>query len=140
MGRKSKKERNCSHQASLSMEFSRQEYWSGLSCSPPGDLPNPGIESRSPALQSDSIPSELPGKPKNTGVGNISLLQRNFQTQELNWGLLLCKRVLNKLSYVVNPCNSYSLLWKVIGREPYLWEQNRSIPRNVTKNKLARPL
>ena len=51
------------HQALLSMGFSRQEYWSGLSCPPPGDLPNPGIEPRSPALQVDSLPSEPPGKP-----------------------------------------------------------------------------
>ena len=41
-------------QAPLSMGFSRQEYWSGLPCSPPGDLPNPGIEPRSPTLQADS--------------------------------------------------------------------------------------
>ena len=51
------------HQASLSMGFSRQEYWSGLPFPPPGDLPNPGIEPRSPALQADSLPSEPPGKP-----------------------------------------------------------------------------
>ena len=43
--------------------FSRQEYWSGLPCPPPGDLPNPGIEPGSPALQVDSLPAELPGKP-----------------------------------------------------------------------------
>ena len=42
---------------------SRREYWSGLSCPPPGDLPNPGIEPRSPALQVDYSPSESPGKP-----------------------------------------------------------------------------
>ena len=41
-------------------EFSRQEHWSGLPCSPPGDPPNPGIEPRSPTLQADSLPSELP--------------------------------------------------------------------------------
>ena len=41
--------------------FSRQEYWSGLPCPPPGDLPNPGIESRSPELQVDSLPTEAPG-------------------------------------------------------------------------------
>ena len=46
-----------------SMEFSRQEYWSGLPFPSPGDLPNPGIEPRSPALQADSLPSEPPGKP-----------------------------------------------------------------------------
>ena len=42
-------------QAPLSMGFSRQEYWSGLPCPPPGDLPNPGIEPRSPTLQADSV-------------------------------------------------------------------------------------
>ena len=41
----------------------RQEYWSGLPCSPPENLPNPGIEPRSPALQADSLPFEPPGKP-----------------------------------------------------------------------------
>ena len=47
----------------LSTEFSRQEYWSGLPLPSPGDLHNPGIESGSPALQADSLPSELPRKP-----------------------------------------------------------------------------
>ena len=51
------------HQMPLSIEFFRQEYWSGLPCPPPGDLPNPEIEPRSPALQVDSIPSEPRGKP-----------------------------------------------------------------------------
>ena len=51
------------HQALLSMGFSRQEYWSGLSFPPPGDLPDPGIEPRCPALQADSLLSEPPGKP-----------------------------------------------------------------------------
>ena len=49
-------------QAPLSMGFSRQEYWSGLPCPPPGDLPNPGIKPRSPALHSDSLPPKPPGK------------------------------------------------------------------------------
>ena len=47
----------------LSMEFSRQEYWSGLPFPFSGDLPDPKIEPRSPALQADSLPSALPGKP-----------------------------------------------------------------------------
>ena len=47
----------------LSMEFSRQEYWSGLPFPSPGDLPGPGIKSGSPALQADSLTPELPGKP-----------------------------------------------------------------------------
>ena len=46
------------HQAHLSMEFSRQEYWTGLPGDSPGDLPHPGIEPSSPALQVDSLPSE----------------------------------------------------------------------------------
>ena len=51
------------YQAPLSMGFSRQEYWSGLPFPSPGDLPNPGIEPRPPALQADALPSEPPGKP-----------------------------------------------------------------------------
>ena len=45
-----------------SMEFSRQEHWSGQPFPSPGDLPNPGIKPRSPALQADSLPTEPPGK------------------------------------------------------------------------------
>ena len=51
------------HQAPPSMEFSRQEYWSGLPFPSPGDLLNPGIEPGSLTLQADSVPSEPPGKP-----------------------------------------------------------------------------
>ena len=51
------------HQAPLSMGFSRQEYWSGLPLPSPGDLPPPGIEPESPALQADALLSEPPGKP-----------------------------------------------------------------------------
>ena len=46
------------YQAPQSMEFSRQEYWSGSPFPSPGDLPNPGIETRSPAIQADTLPSE----------------------------------------------------------------------------------
>ena len=69
----------------------------------PGDLPNPGIKSTSPALQADSLPSEPPGKPKNTGVGNLCLLQRNVPTQELNRGLLQWRQILYHLSYQGSP-------------------------------------
>ena len=51
------------YQAPPSMGFSRQEYQNGLPFPSPGDLPDPGIESRSPALQADALPSEPPGKP-----------------------------------------------------------------------------
>ena len=70
------------------MEFSRPEYWNGQLVPSPGDLPNPGIKPRSSALQVDSLPAEPQGKPKNTGVGSLSLLQQIFLTQELNQGLL----------------------------------------------------
>ena len=51
------------HQAPLSVEFTRQEYWSGLSFSSPGDLPDSGVELRSQALQADSLPSKPPVMP-----------------------------------------------------------------------------
>ena len=82
-----------------SMEFSRPEYWSGQPFPSPGDLPNPGIEPRSPTLQSDSLPAEPQGKPKNTGLGSLSLLQQIFPSQELNRSLPHCRRILYQLSY-----------------------------------------
>ena len=76
-----------------------QEHWSGQSIPSSVDLPNPGIKPESPALQMDSLPAELPGKPKNTGVGSLSLLQGIFSTQELKRGLLHCRLILYQLSY-----------------------------------------
>ena len=81
------------------MEFSRQKYWSGYPFPSLGDLPNPGIKPRSPKLQADSLPAEPQRKPKNTGVGSLSLLQGIFLIQEYNLGLLHCRRILNQLSY-----------------------------------------
>ena len=69
------------------MEFSRPEY------------PNPGIKPRSPALQEDSLPVEPQRRPKNTGVGSLSLLQQIFLTQESNHGLLHCRWILYQLSF-----------------------------------------
>ena len=54
-------------------------------------------------MQVDSLPAEPPGKPKNTGVGSLSLLQRIFPTQELNLGLLHCRWILCQLSYEGSP-------------------------------------
>ena len=81
-----------------SMELSRPEYWSGYLFPSSGDLLNPGIEPRSPALQVDSLPAEPQGKPKNTGVDSLSLLHWMFPTQESNLGLLHCRRILYQLS------------------------------------------
>ena len=105
-----------------SMKFSRPEYWSGLPFPFPGDLPNPGIEPRSPTLYVDSLPTEPPGKPKNTGVGSVFLLSRIFLTQELNQGLLHCRWILYQLSYQGSPWepsvrdNQHSLALYVICR------------------------
>ena len=65
------------YQASLSMGFSRQEYWSGLPFPPPGDLPDPGIEPGSPTLEADALTSEPPGKPNffNYRLMNFTTLQ-----------------------------------------------------------------
>ena len=104
------------HQPSLSMELSKQEYWSGLPFPSPGDPPDPEIEPGSPALQAVSLLSEPPGKPhtflrphglwstrllhpwdfpgKNTGVGCHFLHQGIFQTQVTNPGLLHCRQFL----------------------------------------------
>ena len=90
------------------MKFSRPGYWSGWPFPSPGDLPNPGIEPRSPALWVDSLLAELQGKPKNTGGGSLSLLQQIFLTQELNLGVLHCRCILYQLSYQGSPgINSY---------------------------------
>ena len=93
------------------MEFSRQEYWSGLPFPPLGVLPDPGIKPGSPTLQVHTLPSKPPGKRphglyspwnspgQDTGVGSLSLLQGIFPTQESNWGLPHCRWILYQLSH-----------------------------------------
>ena len=87
------------------MGFSRPGYWSGQPIPSLGNLPNPGIEPRFPALQVDSLPAEPQGKLKNTGVGSLSLLQGIFLTWELNWQLLHYRCILYQLSYQGSPRN-----------------------------------
>ena len=93
----------------------------------PEDLPNPGVEPRSPALRAYFLPAEPQGKPKNTRVGSLSkpkntrvgslsLLQGIFLTQESNWSLLHCRRILYQLSYHRSPgkesaCNAGTPGW-----------------------------
>ena len=69
------------HQASLSMGFSRREYWNGLPFPSPEDLSDPGIEPWSPALQADSLPFELQGNPQ--------VLIRYIKKLELRWCMLI---------------------------------------------------
>ena len=85
-------------QAPLSMEFSRQEHWSGLPLPPPGDLPDPGIEPASPvspALQADSLSSEPPGEP-------------NLCIVDINSYLVLMSAIFNKLE------KQYAQKWKIL--------------------------
>ena len=83
---------------------------------------SPGIEPRSPELQVDSLPAEPQGKPKNTGVGSLSLLQWIFPTQESNWGILHCRRILYCLSHQGNP--------KILEWVAYPFSRGSSQPRN----------
>ena len=98
-------------QAPLSLGFSRQEYWSGLPCPPPGDLPNPGIKSRSLTLQADSLWSELPGKPQNTGVGSLSLFQGDLPDPGIKPGspALQVDSLSAELSGKLNDLNDHGL-------------------------------
>ena len=67
--------RTVARQAPLSKGFSRQEYWSGLPCPPPGDLPDPGIKPGSLALEADSLLSEPPGKPLNRLLKTLNVTE-----------------------------------------------------------------
>ena len=91
----------------------------------PEDLPNPGIKHRFPALQAASLLSEPPGKPMNNGVSSLSLLQGIFLTQELNWGLLHCRRILYQLSYQGSP--------RILEWVAYPFSRGSSRPRNRTR-------
>ena len=70
-----------------------------MPCPLPEDLFQPRDQTHVSALYADSLPYELPGKPKNTGVDSLSLLQGIFPTQELNLGLLHCRQILYQLGY-----------------------------------------
>ena len=64
---------DCSMPGSSMWGFLRQEYWRGLPCPLPRDLPNPGIEPRYPALQADSLPAEPPGKPSENRLNTAGI-------------------------------------------------------------------
>ena len=107
------------YQAPPSMGFSKQEYWSGVPTASPKYWLSTIIISRHNLICSiiscllileqlylhctDSLPAEPQGKPKNTRVGSLSLLQGIFPTQESNQGLLQCRQILYQLSYSGKP-------------------------------------
>ena len=87
----------------LSMGFSRQEYWSGLPFPSPGDLPDPGIKPRFPALQADTLPSEPPGKPQGNTLESLKLYPRATCTDTDNISTIVLKK---------RPCNTSSIFEK----------------------------
>ena len=95
-------------QAPLSMGLSRQEYWSGLLFLPPGDLPNPGMEPLSPALQVDSLPAEPLGKALAESLESVLFffLKTFIHLLLAVVGLLCCARAFS--SYDGGGCSS---LW-----------------------------
>ena len=119
--------------AMQSTELSRPEYWNGQPFPSPGDLPNPGIKPRSPALQADSLPAEPPWKSKNTGVGSLSLLQRIFQTQELNRGLLRCRWIPYPTDYRPSVSSVHGILQeRILGWNSMPSSRLSSQPRDQT--------
>ena len=84
------------HQAPPSMEFSKQEYWSGLPFPSPGDLPDPGIKPASPALQADALSPEPPGKPDVCMMGKRTRSKklhshRRFTVRRVPWAPCVCE-------------------------------------------------
>ena len=111
--KKKKKEKSLSHvwlfttpwtvacQAPPSMGFSRQEYWSELPFPSPRDLPDPGIKLRSPTLQANSLPSELPGKPNKFSL-NLNQMSKvhdlNF-FEMMSWNFSGCENIIPDLHW-----------------------------------------
>ena len=90
--------------ASLSLGFCRQEYWSGLPCPPPGDLPDLGTEAGCPALQADSLPIELPVKPLvRKGCEHVTI--KKAECQRTDGFELWCWRRLLRLPWTVRRSN-----------------------------------
>ena len=100
------------------MEFSRQDTGVGSCSLLQGIFPTQG----SPTLQADSLTADPPEKPKNTGVDSLSLFQRIFLAEELNQGLLHCKRIIYQLSQQEIPKQYYNS-----NKLSYTWENTFNI-------------
>ena len=118
------------HQASPSMGFSRQEYWSGLPLPSPGDLPDPGIKPRSPTPQADALPSEPPGKPARGQVNTTALVLR-LTTKFTNWEDTNSNP--KRTTHVRGMCVTWVILIKRFNK--YLLEDSIRLPGgSVVKN------
>ena len=142
------------HQSPLSMDFSRQKYWSGLPFSSPGDLPNSGIKPRSPALQADSLPSEPPGKPSRRDQSSKEMHSKSFSTHTSNgsavcqlseWPEILSTSLsprgkLPRMICVLGVCCSFCLGWTVRGFLPRTFYESLSIHVRDALKWLWKPL
>ena len=93
------------HQATLSMGFSRQEYWGGLPFPYLGDLPNPGIEPRYPALQADSLPTESQVRPDMQIVIYIYIINPSDFTYKVmselhTQSFVIARKVINRIIHI----------------------------------------
>ena len=102
------------YQAPPSMEFSRQEYWSGLPFPSAGNLPNPGIKPTSLTLQVILYQLNHQESPRKLEWVGYPFFQHIFLTQESNWDLMHCRYILYQLSYQGCPNSSVSLQQKSI--------------------------
>ena len=123
------------HPAPLSMDFPRQEYWSGLPCPPPGDLPDPGIQPASPALAGRFFTTEPPGKPSKI---LIPILKLNMSLQ------IMSRESKEKLFCTINNKNTFQSMM-FYQRLDYLFIhqlENNTIPLlsygEVTKEYIAK--
>ena len=125
---------NEAYQARPSMEFSRQEYWSELPFPSPGNLPDLGIEPRSPELQADSLPSEPPGKPSLFVYVVIMLLiywcaQYNLNDPQnhssYNWKFVFFDQHLPNVLYSPNPWQPQFSSFRVF--RSHIWVRSYSI-------------
>ena len=91
------------HQTPLSMGFSRQEFWSGLSFPSPGDLPDLGIQPISPAFPADSLLSEPPGKPCAPVTSKFSLCSSSFRMWGTSWNYHALILFLDFFKFLNNP-------------------------------------
>ena len=127
--------RMVAYQAPPSMGFSRQEYWSGLPFPSPADLPNPGIEPGSPALQTDTLPSEPQGKPPFSSQHRttmVEMLDLEFRNQGSN---LPCVTLhywyyCRWTNFSGELCKIYVIQWSIYFIHCILWKMNILVSRN----------
>ena len=127
-------------QVPLSMGYPRHKYWSGLPFPPPSDLPHPGIEPTSPALQADSLPAEPSGKPLRTSYFMITAIMKNYTYLLLpswicDWKTRIQTTKVNCHSLIMMPC----IGGKTTVFQYSIFTNVYYIQMNICENKLTLP-